>query len=156
PKEAPSFFFAIEGAKDCAYDEARQRLYVTCPSEPVIVDTKERKILESLHLNGTLQGCDIAPDFKFVAIDPSKAQFIYRVGLNWTKFEKMEVSQIKFPASSSETGVYGICVGSDNSVLFSMTYDGSGPVKLRRLSPDNKVTVVGRINMNSVLTASAG
>src|SRR5262249_35809460 len=155
-KDSPGYFFPIEGAKDCAFDESRQRLYVTTPSELVVVDTKERKFIDTVRLNGTLQACDVAPDFKFLVIAPVKAQYIYRIGLNWTKFEKMDIKQIKFNAPNTEPGVFGICVGSDDSVLFSMTYDGSGGVSLRRLRPDDKVTVVGRVNMNSVLTASAG
>ncbi|HEV3143205.1 MAG TPA: WD40 repeat domain-containing protein [Gemmataceae bacterium] len=155
-KDDPGYFYPIEGAKDCAYDESRHRLYVTCPSQLVIVDTKERKIIDSVRLNGTLQACDIAPDFKFMVIAPIKAQYVYRVGLNWTKFEKMDIKEIKFSAPNTEPGVFGICVGSDDSVLFSTTYSGSGGVSLRHLLPDNRVTVIGRINMNAVLTASAG
>lgn len=156
PKDEAGFFFPVAKAKDCAYDQSRQRLYITTPTKLVVVDTKARKVLESIELNGTLQGCDISPDFKFLAIAPIQAQYVYKVPLNWNKIEDMEISQIKFKAGASETGVFGICVGSDNSILFSTTYAGSGGVTLRRITPDDKVDVVGGVNMDSVLTASAG
>lgn len=153
-KEDAGFFFPIRGAKDCAFDQTRQRLYVTTPKQLIIVDTKNRKIAESIDLAGGLQACDISPDFKFLAIAPIMAQYVYRIKLDWTKVEDLDISQIKFKGGASETGVFSLCVGSDDSVLFSTTFAGSGGVKLRRLTPDDKVEEVGDVNMDSVLTAS--
>jgi hypothetical protein len=123
----------------------------------VIVDTKNRTILDSVDLPGTLQGCDVSPDFKFLVVAPIAAQYFYRIKLDWAKVEDMEVDQIKFKAGANETGVFGICVGADDSVLFSTTFAGSGRVTLRLLNAKtDKVEEVGRVRMNSVLTASAG
>ena len=155
--EEAGFFFALAGAKDCAYDQSRRRLYVTTPKKLVVIDAKARTILDSVKLPGGLQGCDIAPDFSFLAVAPIGAQFVYRIKLDWTKFEDMEVKQIKFKADAAETGVFGIAVGSDNSVLFSTTYAGSGGVKLRRLNAKkDTVEEVGPVRMDAVLTASGG
>ena len=144
----------LAGAKDCAYDQQRQRLYVTTAKKLVIVDMKARKVLESVELGGTLQACDIAPDFKFLVIAPIAAQFVYRVNLAWDKVEDMEISQIKFKGGASETGVFSVAVGSDNSTIFTTTFAGSGGVKLRRLAAKtDTIEEVGQVNMDTVLTA---
>src|SRR5258706_13239332 len=67
-------FFPVEGAKDCALDESRQRLYVTTPAKLVVIDTKEKAIVDSIDMLGDLQACDIAPDFSHLAVGPAKAQ----------------------------------------------------------------------------------
>ena len=151
------FFFPLAGAKDCAYDQKRQRLYVTTPQKLVVVDLKARKALESVELGGTLQACDVAPDFSFLAVAPVAGQYVYRVNLAWDKVADMEISQVKFKADPSETGVFSVAVGADNTTLFSTTFAGSGGVKLRRLAAKaDTVEVVGRVNMDTVLSAAAG
>ena len=155
PKADPGAFFPIIDAKDCAFDETRQRLYVTTPKQLVVVDTKRKKVIESIDLLGTLQGCDISPDFKYLAIAPISAQYTYWVKLDWTKVDDMEVEQVKFKAGASEPGVFGICVGPDNTVIFSTTYSGSGGVLLRKFDPEKKtMEEVGQIRMDSVIASS--
>lgn len=53
-------FVAVEGAKDCAYDHIRKRLYVTTLSQLVVVDMTNRKVIESIDLLGNVQGLDIS------------------------------------------------------------------------------------------------
>jgi hypothetical protein len=152
PEKRPDagIFFSVPGAKDCAYDESRQRLYVTTLKQVVVIDTKERKTVESIDLLGGVQSCDISPDFKHLAVAPINAQAIY-----WIDLENLEVTQVKFKAPGSETGVYDLCVGSDNTVLFGTTFAGSGGVSLRKFDPEtNKVETVRGVNMDSVITAS--
>jgi hypothetical protein len=146
----PGFFFEIPGASDCAFDESRDRLYVTTGKQLVVVDTKERTTIESIDLLGGVRSCDISPNSEYLAIAPIEAQFLY-----WIELEGLEINQVRFSADSSESGVYDLCVGSDGSVVFSMTYAGSGGVKLRRFDPrTNTVDEVGRVNMDSIVTAA--
>jgi hypothetical protein len=149
-KEDAGVFFSVPGAKDCAFDQERNRLYVTTLKQVVVIDTKERKIVDSIDLLGGVQSCDISPDFKYLAVAPISSQSLY-----WIELENLDVNQVRFKADGSETGVYDLCVGKDNSVLFGMTFAGSGGVSLRKFNPEtNKVEVVGRVNMDSVITAS--
>src|SRR6187551_3164672 len=69
-------FFAVEGAKDCALDERRQRLFVTTPATLFAFDVKERAAVESIDLLGDLQACDITPDFNHLAVGPVNAQLL--------------------------------------------------------------------------------
>lgn len=154
-QDQAGFFYPLAGAKDCAYDQERQRLYITTHEKLVVFDTKARKLLESVELGGKLQACDIAPDFSFLVVAPIAAQYVYRIKLAWEQIEDMEVSQIKFRGDSSETGVFSIAVGSDNTTIFSTTYAGSGGVTLRRLdAKSDAIEDIGRINMDTVLTSS--
>src|SRR5205823_6585713 len=82
-KEAPGFFIPVSQAKDCAYDHVRQRLYVTTLKQLVVIDMKERKVLESIDLLGNVQGIDIAPQAKFLAIAPIGGQYVYKLKLDW-------------------------------------------------------------------------
>lgn len=143
-------FLKVPGAKDCVFDEVRQRLYVTTGKQLVVIDTKERKVVESIDLPGNVCACDISLDCKYLAVAPMGGHFIY-----WIELEDLNINQIKFTADSMESGVYDLCVGSDNSVLFSMTFAGSGSVKLRRFVPaTGSVQDVGGVNMDSIVTAS--
>src|SRR4051812_9919995 len=77
-KEGAGFFIPISQAKDCAYDYVRERLYVTTLAQLVVVDMKQRKIIESIDLLGNVQGVDISPKAKFLAIAPAAGQFVYK------------------------------------------------------------------------------
>ena len=155
-KDGPGFFFPIDGARDCAFDQVRERLYVTTGEKLVVLDTKNRKRLEEVERPGGLQGCAIAPDFSFLAVAPATAQYVYRIGTKWDKAADMPVTRIKFKAPSEEPGVYAVCVGFDGTILFSTTYSGSGGTTLRRITPKNKVEEVGKVNMNAVLAPGGG
>jgi hypothetical protein len=156
PKAAdPGFYCPIAGAKDCAFDESRNRLYVTTPKKLVVVDTKQKKVIESIELLGGLQACDISPDFKYLAVGPVESQSFYWIKLDWTKADDMDISQIKFKAGANETGVYSLCVGADNSVLFTTTVSGSAGVPLRLYdAKTGKVSEVGMVFKNSVVFPS--
>jgi hypothetical protein len=153
-KEPPAFFYPIPDAKDCAFDQSRDRLYVTTPKKLVVVDTKARKVFDGVELPGGLQGCDISPDFKFLAVAAASAHSVYKIGLKWDKPGDMPVTQIKFKGVDPETGVFSVCVGKDGTVLFSATCTGSSGVTLRTVTPKDKVEVVGQVQMNSVLAPS--
>ncbi len=46
----------------------------------------------------------------------------------------------------SETGVFDVCIGLDNSVLFTMTFAGSGWVSLRTVDPEaGNLLIVGDV-----------
>ena len=144
------YFFGIKGAKDCAFDEAAERLYVTTDKKLIVVDTKDRKTIESIDLAGGLRACDISSDFKYLAIAPITGHFIY-----WIEIDGLKINQVRFKAGGSESGVYDLCIGANNNVLFSMTFAGSGWVKLRTFDPaTNKVEDAGRIRMDSIVAAS--
>jgi hypothetical protein len=150
PKDDDGFFFDVAGAKDCAFDQQRQRLYVTNEKEIVVLDTKKRETVKSIELLGKVRACDISPDFKYLAVAPLGGQFLY-----WIHLDDLEIAQVRFKADANETGVFDLCVGANSSVLFSMTYAGSGWVMLRRFDPkNNHVAELGRIRMNSIVTAS--
>ncbi len=150
-KGPAGFFVPIEQAKDCAYDHVRQRLYVTTLKQLVVVDMKERKIVESIDLLGNVQGIDISPGAKFLAIAPIGGQFVYKVKLDWKTIDNMEISRIKFKAEGSEPGVFAVGIGADDSILFTTTFAGSGGVKARRINPDDTVDEIGRVQMNTVI-----
>src|SRR6185369_2375455 len=142
-------FFAVEGAKDCALDESKQRLYVTTPTKLVVLDLKKKEPIDSVELLGTLQACDIAPDFSYLAVGPVKAQHLYWIKLG----DELDISQIQFKAPAIESGVWALCVGSDKTVLFTMTFNGSGGVSLRRFKPESEsVEVVGRVQMDAAIS----
>ncbi|MEI7685273.1 MAG: hypothetical protein WCL32_09615 [Planctomycetota bacterium] len=129
---------------------------MTTPKQLIVIDTKAKKRLEAIDLTGGLQAIDIAPDFSFVAVAPSSAQFIYKIPTKWQKQDDMEISQIRFDAPADESGVFGLAVGSDNSIVFSMSYAGSGWVALRRIDgKTNGVQVIQRVRGGSVVNASA-
>lgn len=153
-KEAPGFFIPVPQAKDCAYDHVRQRLYVTTLTQLVVVDMKERRVMESIDLLGNVQGIDISPQAKFLAIAPIGAQYIYKLKLDWKTVDDMEFTRVKFKADGNEPGVFSVGVGADDSVLFSTTFSGSGWVTLRRLNPDDSVDDVGRVRMDSIIAVS--
>ena len=141
-------FFKIKGAKDCAFDSKRQKLFVPTGSQLVVVDTKAGKIEESIDLAGTVSACDISLDQDFLAIACAEAQAFY-----WISLEDIGIKQVRFKAPSIESGVYDLCFGSDNSILFSTTFKGSGGVSLRRFDPESKkVKVIGGINMDAIIT----
>ncbi len=143
-------FFPMAGAKDCVFDQKRERLYVTTLKQLVVLDTKDGKVIEEIDLLGGVRACDISPDFQFLAVAPTQGHFIY-----WIELDKLEINQVTFEADASESGVFDLCVGYDNSVLFSMTYAGSGWVQLRRFLPESKsVEKAGNIRMDSLVSAS--
>ena len=151
PKGDVGYFFSVKGAKDCAFDEAEQRLYVTTDKKLIVLDTKERKMVKSIDLAGGLRACDISPDFKYLAIAPITGHFIY-----WIELDGLKINQVRFKAGGSESGVFDLCIGSDNTVLFSMTFAGSGWVKLRTYNPaTNKVDDVGKVRMDSIVAPSS-
>jgi hypothetical protein len=153
-KEAPGVFVPIAQAKDCAFDHVRQRLYVTTLKQLVVVDMRERKVLEAIDLLGNVQGIDISPQAGFLAIAPIEGQYVYKLNLDWKTTEDMEFTRIKFNAPGNEPGVFGIGIGAEGSILFSTTFAGSGWVTLRRINPDDSVADVGRVRMNSVIAVS--
>ncbi len=150
------FFFKVDDAKDCVFDHQRHRLYVTNEKQVIVLDTKDRNTIKSIELPGKVRACDIAPDMKHVGVAPFNGQFLY-----WISLDDLEVSQVRFKADATETGVFDLCVGSDGSILFSMVYlnsagAASGWVKLRRFDPKTTaVTDVGRVRMDTVVSASA-
>ena len=77
----PGYFFSVEGAKDCAFDPSRDRLYVTTSKQLVVLNTKTHEALEPIDLPGDLQAIDISPDFKYLAVGPKQGQFIYWISL---------------------------------------------------------------------------
>ncbi len=125
-------FFPMAGAKDCVFDQKRERLYVTTLKQLVVPDTKDGKVIEEIDLLGGVRACDISPDFQFLAVAPTQGHFIY-----WIELDKLEINQVTFEADASESGVFDLCVGYDNSVLFSMIYAGPGWVQL----PDSRATL---------------
>ena len=149
--DSDSTFYAIGNARDCCYDFKRQKLYVTTGRQLVIVDLKTGKIDESIDLGGTVVSCDISTDARFLAIACAEAQAFY-----WVTLKDLDFQQVRFSAEGRESGVYDLCFGSDNSVLFGMTFKGSGDVKLRQFKKTgNAVSVIGRVRMNSIISASA-
>jgi len=151
PDSGRGEFFKVLGAKDCAFDDVRQRLYVTTGKQLVVIDTRKRTVLESIDLPGNVCACDISSDCNYLAVAPMGGHFIY-----WIALEDLSINQIRFAADSMESGVYDLCVGADNSVLFSMTFAGSGSVRLRRFVPaTNSIEEVGGVNMDSVVTAGS-
>jgi hypothetical protein len=159
--DAVAFFFPVEGgAKDCVFDTQRQRVYVTNDKQLVVLDAKERKTVKSIALPGKVRACDITPDCKHLAIAPFTGQFLY-----WVNLDDLEVTQVKFKAGGSETGVFDLCVGVDGSVLFTMVFmnsegAASGWVKLRRFDPETSaVTEVASalgvgVRMSTIVSAS--
>jgi hypothetical protein len=150
PKQDDGEFFELGGAKDCAFDAQRQRLFVTNEKEIAVFDTKKRELVKSMEVMGKVRACDISPDFKYLAVAPLEGQFLY-----WIQLEDLEITQVRFKASASETGVFDLCVGADNSVLFSTTFAGSGWVTLRKFDPKTtRVTELDNVRMDSVVAAS--
>ena len=150
--DGAAVFFNINNATDCVFDSKRERLYVTDQKQLIVLDTKKRKKVESIALPGKIRACDISPDFKYLAVAPLDGQFIYFIEL-----ETLDTKQVRFRADPSESGVYDLCIGSDNSVLFSMTYRGSGSITLRCYHPKSgEVKKVGEVDMDSIVTASGG
>lgn len=153
-KRSPGFFIPIEGAKDCAYDHVRHRLYVTTLAQLVVIDIKKREIAESIDLLGNVQGLDIAPQAKFLVIAPIGGQFVYKLKLDWKSVDDISIDRIKFKPENGELGVFSIGVGADGSVLFSTTFSGSGWVKLRRLNVNDTIVDLAKVRMDSVIAIS--
>lgn len=150
PTSDQGYFFTIPGAKDCVFDSKRQRLYVTTLKQLIILDAKERKVVEEIDLLGNVRACDISPDLKYLAIAPFGGQFLY-----WIDLDTLDINQVKFKAGGSESGVFDLRVGFDNTVLFSMTYAGSGWIQLRVFDPaSNSVREIQKVSMDSVISTS--
>jgi len=153
--DSAGFFFEVDAAKDCVFDPQRQRLYVTDEQQLVVLDTKDRKKVKSIDLPGKVRACDISPDYKYLAVAPFSGQFIF-----WISLDDLEVTQVKFKADATETGVFDLCVGVDGSVLFSMVFlnsegAASGWVKQRRFDlVSTAVTVVAGVRMDTVVSGS--
>ena len=151
PQVGDGKFFPVAGAKDCCFDLKKNKLFVTTGTQLIILDLESGKVDESIDLAGTVVSCDISKDGQFLAIACSKAQAFY-----WVDLETIDIQQVRFTADSMESGVYDLCFGSDNSVLFGMTFDGSGGVKLRQFKKEgNVVTKIGRIGMDSIISPSS-
>ncbi len=150
-----NFFFPVEGAKDCAFDSSRDRLYVTTPKQLMVFSKNSRSFSWNRLTSqaGELQAIDISPDFKYLAVGPAQGEFIF-----WISLSDMEITQVKFRADEGESGVHDLCVGFDNSGPFLNDFQRLEKlVELRRFNPkDKNVSKVGKVQMNAIVSASAG
>ena len=98
----PGLVLCGRGGQKLRFDEQRNRLYVTTSKQLVVVDTKARKIIDRIDLLGSVRACDVAPDFKHLAVGPLPANS--SIGSGWrTCRSSRSVSRWTRPKSASLT-----------------------------------------------------
>jgi hypothetical protein len=78
------------------------------------------------------------------------------IGIHFVDLNTGTNTHVSFRAEMNEGGTYSVAFGADGAVWITSTFHGSGEVPLRKYVPSKKrVSVVGRVGMDTMLAASA-
>jgi|CXWL01.1.fsa_nt_gi WD40 repeat protein len=144
----------VPNRRDYAFDQAGI-LYITSGPDIVRFNTQSATFLTPFNVGGSLVGLDISPDGGNLAVADASTQ-----GAN-NRIELVNTSSgqstaVSFTRQSSEAGTFMTAWGSDNRILITSNFGGSGWVPLRRYDPQSGVTTtIASVTKNTMLTPSA-
>jgi WD40 repeat protein len=148
-------FLNVPDRRDYAFDN-HGILYISKTDGDIDrFNTKTASFLTPFHVGGMLNGIDLSPDGQTLAVADSTTQGANnRVQLVSTTTGT--ATPISFTRQSLESGTYMVAWGSDNQLLITSNFDGSGDVPLRRYNPQTgTTTTVASVRQSSMLTPSA-
>jgi WD40 repeat protein len=145
----------VADRRDYVFD-ASGILYISTAGGSILrYNTQTASYLSPFSIGGTLNGIDLSPDGQTLAVADSSTQGANnRIQLvNTTTGAATPVS---FVRESLESGTYMVAWGSDNQVLVTSNFAGSGWIPLRRHNPlTSTTTTIGSVRQSSMLTPSA-
>ncbi len=152
---ASGTFISAPNRVDMAYDQARSILYISSGSSVLRYSLLTNQFLTAFSLAGSLGGMDISPDGNRLLVADRQ-----RVG---NRIEIFEIDlttgvskRVYFNRSFGEGGTFTVAFGNDGAALISSTFEGSGPVTLRRYDPASGASSdLATIDQDTMLTASA-
>jgi dipeptidyl aminopeptidase/acylaminoacyl peptidase len=145
----------VPDRKDYAFDN-NGILYISTAGGNIIrYNTSTGSYLTPIGVGGTLNGIDLSPDGRTLAVADSSTQGVNnRVWLVSTATGA--AASTSFVRQSAETGTNMVAWGSDNQLLVTSNFGGSGWVPLRRYNPQtNSTTTIGSVRQSSMLTPAA-
>jgi DNA-binding beta-propeller fold protein YncE len=138
------------------YDETRGLLYITTTGGLVQrYDPVSNTLLTPFDLGGILEGIDISPDGKKLAVADAQYStnriWFWQIDLTTGASQKVFLTR-----SSGEGGTYSVAYGCDGTLFITSTYEGSGWTPLRRWFPaSGTVNTLTTITQDCMLSASA-
>lgn len=148
-------FLNVPDRRDYTFD-GNGMLYISTSGGSILrYDTHAASFLAPFTIGGTLNGLDLSPDGQTLAVaDYSTQGSSNRIHL--VNAATGADNPISFARQSLESGTYMVAWGSDNQVLVTSNFAGSGWVPLRRYDPHaNATTIIGSVRQSSMLTPSA-
>lgn len=148
-------FLDVPDRVDYAFDKSGILYVSTTGGKIVRYNTQTSSYLSPFTVGGTLCGIDLSPDGSTLAVADSSTQgATNRIQLVDTLTGA--ATPISFTRQSLESGTYMVAWGSDNQLLITSNFAGSGWIPLRRYDPQTGTTVtVGQVRQSTMLTPSA-
>ncbi|MDH5829256.1 Ig-like domain-containing protein [Luteimonas sp. M1R5S18] len=147
---------------DMVHDARRGVIYIANGSQVRRYQISTRTFLPALTLNANSRAMaiDISADGSTLAV----ADDSYSGDSPWSGSGNVWIFKINlttlaktrwlFPKEYGESGTYSVAFASDNSVLVTSTFSGSGWIPLRRLAPDGTYRQLADVRQNTMLRAS--
>jgi Bacterial Ig domain len=131
---AAGTFVSAPSRVDMVYDSARDTLYITSGGSVLRYRLSTNSFLAPFNLGGSLAGLDISPDGNTLVV-ADRTRDASNVWVHVVDLRTGAASRALFPRAFGEGGTFTVAYGSDNRVIISGTYEGSGWVPLRQLDP---------------------
>jgi len=160
--EAAGTFISAPDRVDMVYDSGRDTVYVTSGASVLRYHVGTNTFLSPFDLGGSLAGLDLSPDGNTLVV----ADRTRNASNTWVHVVNLDTgtsSKVLFPRYSLEGGTFTVAYTSDNHVLITSTFEGSGWVPLRRLNPatgawsdlrSRFTTGFGEVRQDTMLAAS--
>lgn len=131
-------------------------LYISTSGGSILrYDTRSASYLAPFTIGGTLNGLDLSPDGQTLAVADASTQGANN-RIHLVNTANGADNPVSFARQSLESGTYMVAWGSDNQVLVTSSFSGSGWIPLRRYDPQTSNTaIIGSVRQSSMLTPSA-
>jgi len=139
---------------DMVHDFSRNIIYISNGSQILRYDVQSSSFLSPYDLGGTLLGMDISPDGNTLAVADSQnsptESWIHLVNL----FDGTS-RKASFARNYYDGGTWTVAYGSDNSILVTSRFNGSGWVPLRRYdTTTHAFETISSVRQDTMITAS--
>ncbi|HEX6184705.1 MAG TPA: Ig-like domain-containing protein [Pyrinomonadaceae bacterium] len=149
--EAAGTFIPANGRVDVVHDSARDIVYITSGGSVLRYHLGTNSFQTPFNLGGNLAGLDLSPDGNtLVVADRTRTEaniWVHVIDLRTGASSKALTTR-----EFMEGGTFTVAYGSDNQLLVTTTFEGSGWVPLRRFNPATGVWT----KLNNLLAADGG
>jgi hypothetical protein len=116
------------------YDSGRDTVYITSGASVLRYQIGTNSFLTPFTLGGNLAGLDLSPDGNTLVV-ADRTRDASNIWVHVVDLRTGASSKVNFPRYSLEGGTFTVAYGSDNHVLITSMFEGSGWIPLRRLNP---------------------
>lgn len=155
--QVDNFLVPAANRTDLVHDLATDILYIANGSEISRFDIGSQNFLAPITLPGTrLLGIDLSPDGNTLAVTDRNEANSTQNRIHVIDTNSLSTREVLFQQQSLESGTFSASFTSNDQVIVSSSFAGSGnvPLRLVTLGPDTS-QVIDSVRQDTILTSSA-